>query len=184
MTAALKSETPDRPFPSRPDFSRDRQPMSRAALREERRRRRRSRSRQAIATPPQVVDEKVVRSLSQPELPAWLQTLIRFQRLSSAMTLGLMGLALAVYGWTVYTQQRWGEGYRKLEALEKQEQQMTATNEILKNQMARQAESQAGLISPDPSSLIFTVPAPPRAPIQPDVTSPTDQPIPNRPLGY
>ncbi|NJR65720.1 MAG: hypothetical protein HC772_10940 [Leptolyngbyaceae cyanobacterium CRU_2_3] len=75
----------------------------------------------------------VVRALPRPQpAPAWLKVLIKVQRLSSMPTLLLIIGLLAVYGWTVYTQQRWGQAYRHLEALQKQERQLTAASEVLK----------------------------------------------------
>jgi hypothetical protein len=147
--------------------------------------------RRSIATnpfdlPPQVRSTPVVRTLPQPQpLPTWLKLMIKVQKGSTVLTFLLMGTVLAVYGWTVLTQQRWGHEYRRWGALQKHEQQLMATNEVLKNQMAQQAENpKAGLVAPDPSSMIFLTPAAPRPAVQPDVEASTPDPLPNRPLGY
>lgn len=96
----------------------------------------------------------------------------------------LIASALAIYGWTVQVQQRWGQAYRQFESLQKHERQLIAGNEALKNQMAQQAESpSSGLMVPDPSTAIFLTPASPRPPVEPEQPSVSEQP-PTRPLGY
>ena len=122
--------------------------------------------------------------LSQTVLPG-LKILLQVQRASSWVSFSLIIGLLAVYGWTVYTQQRWGSAYSHLEALQKQERQMTAASEVLKNQMAKQAEApDVGLALPEPGNTVFLTPAPQRPPVEPEVNLPPPQPIPARPLGY
>jgi hypothetical protein len=117
--------------------------------------------------------------------PPWLKALLLLQRTSSVITFILVISLLAVYGWTVYTQQRWGQAYSRMEALQKQERQLMAANEVIKNQMAEQAEApDVGLVLPQPGNTIFLTPAPSRPPIEPEVNLPPPQPIPARPLGY
>ncbi|HEY9628406.1 MAG TPA: hypothetical protein V6C84_13985 [Coleofasciculaceae cyanobacterium] len=130
--------------------------------------------------------QAVVQQLPKPQAaPPWLKTLLHVQRASSFLTFSLIISLLAVYGWTVYTQQRWGSAYSHLEALQKQERQMTAANEVLKNQMANQAElPDVGLMLPEPGNTVFLIPAPQRPPVEPEVNLPPPQPIPARPLGY
>jgi hypothetical protein len=98
---------------------------------------------------------------------------------------------LAVYGWTVYSQHMWNQAYQKLGVLQRHERQLTTTNEVLKNQMALQAEQPiTGLVPPNPAAVIFLKPAPQRsdhaaAPVPP-ATKPaaqTEKPTPI-PLGY
>lgn len=119
--------------------------------------------------------------------PNWLTRLIAIQRGTSVVTLGLVVSALAVYGWTVYNQQLWSRNYRRLESLQRQERQLIAADEILKNQMARQAENpETGLVLPTPDSAVFLqAPKPVPAATAPDV-SPLDSPaLPSvYPLGY
>jgi hypothetical protein len=107
------------------------------------------------------------------------------QRGSSAVTFLLIAVTLVIYGWTVYSQQLWGQTYRQLESLQRKERQTTAANEVLKDQMARQAESpKAGLVAPDASRSIFLQPAPNR----PNVVAPVAPPVaplaPAKPLAY
>jgi hypothetical protein len=110
---------------------------------------------------------------------------MKVQKGSTVMSFMLMGAVLVIYGWTVLTQQRWGYEYRRWGALQKHEQQLMATNEVLKNQMAQQAENpKAGLVAPDPSSMIFLTPAVLRPAVQPDVEASAPDALPNKPLGY
>jgi hypothetical protein len=118
-------------------------------------------------------------------VPVWLRLLLFAQRGSAVMTFLLVTVTLVIYGWTVYSQQLWGREYRKLEGLQHQERQTTAANEVLKNQIAREAESPtSGLVMPDPSHTIFLQPAQQR----PAVVTSTGLPItplaPAKPLGY
>jgi hypothetical protein len=128
----------------------------------------------------------VVRSLSRRRsLPIWLKLLVRLQKTSSLLTYLMIGSVLMTYGWTVFTQQRWGHEYRHWESLQKQEQQLLATNEVLKNQMAQQAESPAvGLVNPDPANMVFLAPAPQRSTGQSSAEAASPEPVPVRPLGY
>lgn len=127
-----------------------------------------------------------VQTLPRPQpLPLWLRGLFALQQASTWITLLLVVSGLGVYGWTVYTQQRWSDAYRQLERLQKRERQFLTTNEVLKNQMAEQAEAPgAGLVPPDPNSTIFLSPAPLRPAATPEVSPMPDTPIPARPLGY
>ena len=135
---------------------------------------------------PSVAPSDVVQTLPRPQTnPSWLKLLLVLQRTSSAFTFLLVVGLLVVYGWTVYTQQRWGRAYNRMEALQKQERQMMAANEVIKNQMAKQAEvPDSGLVLPEPGNTIFLTPAPQRPPVTPEVNMPPPQPIPARPLGY
>lgn len=120
----------------------------------------------------------------RPQRPLWLALLLWTQRGSSVVTLVLGAAILVTYGWTVYIQQQWGRDFDRLEAMKKQERQLISTNEVLKNQMAEQAEKPtAGLLLPDPSNAIFLTPAPQR----PDVKVSPRPPVAvdsARPLGY
>ncbi|NEQ22655.1 MAG: hypothetical protein F6K28_26435 [Microcoleus sp. SIO2G3] len=116
--------------------------------------------------------------------PKWLRLLILTQRSSSIVTFALVGLTLAVYGWTVYAQELWGRQYRQLEALQRQERQLTTANEALKQNLAQQAEQpNSRLTAPNPSSMIFLQPAAPRPTTAPATSSATPL-APNRPLAY
>ncbi|AFY51127.1 hypothetical protein Nos7524_5410 [Nostoc sp. PCC 7524] len=120
-------------------------------------------------------------------MPLWLMRLYTLHRHSSLVAFLLVAASLAVYGLTVYTQELWGQGYRRLQNLQRYERQITTTNATLTNKMAEEAELPAtGLVSPTPSNTIFLSPSPPNS----DVLSPspeTESPVQSStssPLGY
>lgn len=88
--------------------------------------------------------------------PSWLLRLCYLQRGFCVVTFVLVAAMLMVYGWSVYSQQRWSQAYRKLEILKRQERQLVTTSEVLKNHMALQAEQPAtGLLPSNPALAIF-----------------------------
>lgn len=106
-------------------------------------------------------------------MPLWLLRLNTLHRHSSVVAFLLVGAALAVYGWTVYAQELWGQNYRRLQNLQRYERQMTTTNATLKNKMAEEAEkSNTGLVSPSPANTVFLSPTSPKS----DVLSPSKKP--------
>jgi len=148
--------------------------------------RRRNRVTLLGATSPTAVNPDVVTSLprTQPP-PAWLKLLLNTQRVSSVAVFGLVVVTLAIYGWTVYVQQRWGQEYRRFESLKKEERQLISGNEALKNDIAQQAGlPTSGLTVPDPNHTIFLRPAVPRSPEVTDRQFSSTQPVPAKPLGY
>lgn len=130
-------------------------------------------------------DEAVVHPFPQ-QKPLWLTVLLKLQQGSSIATFALIAGGMMVYGWTVYIQQQWGQQYEELEALKKQERQLISANEVLKNQMAEQAESPtAGLLLPDPNNAIFLAPAPQRPAVKSSLPPvPPSKSSSHRPLGY
>lgn len=89
-------------------------------------------------------------------VPLWLLLLRYWQRNTSVVTFILVTTTLTVYGWTVYSQQRWSQEYRKLVTLQRDERQLTTTTELMKNNMALEAEkAAAGLAPPNPAQTIF-----------------------------
>jgi hypothetical protein len=129
--------------------------------------------------------QKVERLPSKRNLPLWLRSLLFLQRSSSFASCCLIGITLALYAWTVYGQQLWSQEYRKLEALQRNERHLTATNEAIKNQLAQQAERpDAGLVPPNPSNMLFLHPAPQRPFKASPSKTPDPKPSPTLPLGY
>lgn len=123
--------------------------------------------------------------------PLWLLRLCYLQRRFGVVTFLLMAGMLTVYGWTAYSQQAWSQAYRKLETLQRNERQLTAASEVLKNQMARQAEQPAtGLVPLNPATAIFLQSAPQRLdraanPVLPATENAAQTKQPARlPLGY
>ncbi len=92
--------------------------------------------------------------------PLWLLRLYTFHRYSSVLAFLLVASTLAVYGWTVYSQELWSQSYRRLQKLQRHERLLTTTNATLTNKMAGEAEqSTAGLVLPTPQGMIFLPPA-------------------------
>jgi hypothetical protein len=122
--------------------------------------------------------------------PVWLRSLLRVQQASSVAVVLLLGGALTVYGLTVYGEQRWSQEYQKLETLRLREQQLSAASEVLKHQLAKEAENpETGLAPQNPATPIFLRPVPEsRSPVgtqapnsEPDVTN---RDAVKTPLGY
>ncbi|MEH2238689.1 hypothetical protein [Nostoc sp.] len=92
--------------------------------------------------------------------PLWLLRLYTFHRYSTVLAFLLVASTLAVYGWTVYSQELWSQSYRRLQNLQRHERLLTTTNATLTNKMAEEAEQPtAGLVSPTPQGMIFLPPA-------------------------
>jgi hypothetical protein len=129
------------------------------------------------------VSDPTLRQLPHPEKPPqWLRSLLIAQQASVIATFGLAGSVLAVYGWTVYSQQLWGKEYGKLEQLRRDERQVTASGESLKNQIASQSDRPgAGLVPSKPENMIFLKTSPVRPDNQTSASSPSS---PVAPIGY
>lgn len=119
--------------------------------------------------------------------PLWLLRLYTFHRYSSVLAFLLVAATLAVYGWTVYSQELWSQSYRRLQNLQRHERLLTTTNATLTNKMAQEAEqSRTGLVSPSPKGMIFLPPASSNS----EPASPNTKPNPQSqqqtlsPLGY
>lgn len=139
------------------------------------------------STPPLRIASANVRRLpNHRQLPLWLRSLIGVQRSLSILTGTLSIAVLSVYGQTVYSQQLWSQEYRKLENLQRNERQLTTASEVLKNQIAQQAEtSRAGLVPSNPANTIFLQPAPERpAPVAMPIPPEATKPATFSPVGY
>jgi len=92
--------------------------------------------------------------------PLWLLRLHTIHRNSSIAAFLLVAATLVVYGWTVYSQELWSQAYHKLQNLQRQDRQLTTTNEVLQNKMAVEGEKPStGLVAPTPARAIFINPA-------------------------
>jgi hypothetical protein len=119
--------------------------------------------------------------------PLWLLRLYTFHRYSSVLAFLLVASTLAVYGWTVYSQELWGQSYRRLQSLQRHERMLTTTNATLTNKLANEAEQPTtGLVSPTPEGMIFLPPASQSPkPASPNTTPNSEtQPQTLSPLGY
>ncbi|MCT7949610.1 hypothetical protein NG798_07410 [Ancylothrix sp. C2] len=132
--------------------------------------------------------EQTVQMMPSPtQMPVWLRSLIEAQQASSILTLVLVAACLSVYGFTVYSQEKWQQESSKLNSLRRDERQLIAANETLKNQIAKLADRPgSGLVQPNSSQIMFLEPAPQRTqpatpaqsrPVMPQDTEPA-------PLGY
>jgi hypothetical protein len=125
------------------------------------------------------------------DVPPWLRTLVQVQQGVWISTIALSTLALGVYGWSVYSQQQWGKAYSQLERLQRNERQLIANKEMMKNQIAQQVDPEALGLAPQKSNEVIFIkpdanPAPPDG-AQSGATKPDSQPneLPvNQPLGY
>jgi hypothetical protein len=124
---------------------------------------------------------------SKQKKPGWLKFWTFLYHSSSLITIVLMGATLTVYGWTVYTQELWSQSYRRLESLQRQERELTANRESLKEYLAQQANNPGtGLVTPTTSNAIFLPPVPEVPLKEPpaSVANIKNQPLPTTPLGY
>jgi hypothetical protein len=113
--------------------------------------------------------------------PMWLLRLYSLNRYSSLATFAVVAITLFVYGWTVYSQEIWGQAYQRLQNLQRHERQLAETNAALSSNIADKAEQpDAGLVPATPENKIFLSPAPdqpiskfkPNLPIQEQTPSP------------
>jgi hypothetical protein len=101
-------------------------------------------------------------------MPLWMKGLLWLQRGSGVLVIVVGGITLFVYALIVYTQQTWGKAYDQLESLNQQELQLTSAQEMLKHNLAKQAEY-SQLVPPSAEANVVLEPAPARpAPPVPD----------------
>jgi len=114
-----------------------------------------------------------------------MRLLLGVQQGSAAITLCLTASVLVVYASTVYLQQRWSEEYDRLQVLQSEQRNLIAANEMLKNQLASQAQQpESGLIAPSPANTIF-LPKSAEQPVAQPVAVVSQQSLAQRPpLGY
>lgn len=128
---------------------------------------------------------------AQPVQPWWLKSLTTVQALCSLTTALLVSTSLGLYGVTVYNDSVWSKEYQALERLRRQDQQFRAANEVLKNQIAKDAENPRNgstgekpmdtMIFIEPASLRPELPSEPAPYLDLGARSGLDQ---NRPIGY
>ncbi|MEO1145203.1 MAG: hypothetical protein AAFY26_06365 [Cyanobacteria bacterium J06638_22] len=129
-----------------------------------------------------------VRRLSTAKpIPGWLRAMAIAQGIALPLTFAMVGIMGIVYGWSVYTQQRWSQNYDQLDQLWQREQQLLAADEAFKNELAQQAmnENNALVVSDLNSTLFMDAPPPvaPRPVAPTEAIAPALQ-SPNRPLAY
>jgi len=120
-------------------------------------------------------------------MPAGLQALLVAQQVATPITFLLVAATAVVYGWTVYTQQLWSQQFQRMETLQRQERQLMAADEVLKNDLAQQAlNPTSGLAPADLNSTVF-LDAPPELPpeaIAPITPPPPPEVAPAHPFAY
>ncbi|TAE58453.1 MAG: hypothetical protein EAZ76_01925 [Nostocales cyanobacterium] len=88
--------------------------------------------------------------------PRWLLSLHSLYRYSSGIAFCLVAATLAVYGWTVYSQELWGRYYSNLKNLQRHERQLNTTNATLTSKMAKEGEAAGkALVTPSAGETIF-----------------------------
>lgn len=136
---------------------------------------------------PMPAKAKSIRTLSSSRSsPMWLTGLRHLQNRCEAVTGLLVTALLIAYGWSAYSQNSWQQARSQLENLKKQERQLMQKNEVLKNDLATQAQRpEMGLVSPSPAEAIALEPASQTA-RPPKSISPATQPrrFTSLPLGY
>lgn len=141
------------------------------------------RNRQTSSKPPQNDLKAIAKTKPTPQRQP---TLVRLESAAAILAILLGAAVLSVYGLTVYQSQKWSREYSRLQQLQRYERQLAIAAEMLKNEMAQQAENPAvGLIPRNPDNTIFLVPAPERdlSAITPVPVVPTE-PEARTPLGY
>lgn len=94
------------------------------------------------------------------QLPVKLQILLFLQRGSFVLAFTLIASSIAIYISTVRIPQIWSKEYRNLETLQRQERQLTAINETLKQKIAQEAENaENNLVPLTSTNAIFLPPA-------------------------
>ncbi len=174
MSAALKSYVP-RPVPQGSG-------AADGSARERRRSQRLSASRVVPTAPSTNVRQVPLRSPSP-----LVKLLSQVQVVSAVMAGALVSLALVGYGTSVYVDRQLTQSTRRLHPLQRQSEQLTTAQEVLKNHLAQQVEAGAnGLQRPRPDHVIFLQPSPQRG--QPPLPTATPErfiwPQVDAPLGY
>ena len=119
--------------------------------------------------------------------PIWLKGLFLLKTSTSIFCWLMITAMFVFYGVTVYAPQLWTTEYKKLKNLQKDERQITSTNEIIKDQLAEQAGKYGtGLVNPDPTKPAIFLGATPKKTLYLDhlTKSPVKQPEVLLPLAY
>ncbi len=140
------------------------------------------RDRRVVITPG---TQQAPTSLQSRRLPMWFLYLRSLQRRFGIATYLLITGMLVVYSSTVYLEQKWHQEYDKLNDLQRYERRLTTTNEVLKNQLASEAEQPgAKLSSPNPADAIILQPSSQQSEVLPKQINTQAQPKIDIPSGY
>lgn len=130
---------------------------------------------------------KVSSLASALQFPWWLRLTLAAQQGSSVLVMILGVFTLSSYASVVYAEHRWGQVYENLETLRREESELIAAHEALKQNLAASAEATAnknGLKWSSPESMVFLEPTTPRPPVEADKNSLGNHPNTPFPLGY
>ncbi|XTZ20429.1 MAG: hypothetical protein ACQZ3M_02820, partial [cyanobacterium endosymbiont of Rhopalodia fuxianensis] len=128
--------------------ARDYQPISKSS--------RLKKSRRALPTYSSVHSQKIAKISNKKDKVHYLQSLLLINKVSAIFAFCLVTLTLSVYGWTVRVPTLWSQEFRKLTKLQQEERYLVGANEVLKHQLAQQAQKpEAGLTQLHPKDLIF-----------------------------
>lgn len=90
------------------------------------------------------------------QLPLGLKLLLLLQKSSSICSLLLVIIALTIFGLTLKIPQSWDTEYKKLKTLQRQERQLTVTNENERNNLIEQTKADDhSLVYPKPENIVF-----------------------------
>ena len=106
--------------------------------------------------------KKAVKNRSFPQqnrLPQNIQLLSLLQKGSFGLALVSLAASLGLYTSTVKIPELWSQEYRNLENLQRQERELTAINEKIKYQIAREASQDHNLSISKSDSAVFISPA-------------------------
>lgn len=98
--------------------------------------------------------------VGESKLPTGLRSLLLLKRSVSVFLFLSLAATVTVYSRKEYVEGEWSKSYGELEALLRDERELIATNEALKNQLATEAEKpETGLVPITPKTTIFLDPA-------------------------
>ncbi|BBA79835.1 hypothetical protein RGRSB_1401 [cyanobacterium endosymbiont of Rhopalodia gibberula] len=114
-------------------------------------------SRRALPTYSSVNSRRIAKiSSKKNKLHYYLQFLLLINKVSAIFAFCIVTLTLGVYGWTVRVPSLWSQEFRKLTKLQQEERYLVGANEVLKHQLAQQAQKpEVGLTQLHPKDLIF-----------------------------
>jgi hypothetical protein len=130
--------------------------------------------------------QQQVRQLPQNAAPAWLTSLLAVQKGAAIVFSSVLGLSVAVYGYTARTQDTWKAQHKQLKRFQTQEHQQAVMAENIKHDLARQAQQpESGFVDPSPKRMVF-IPSAPQRPVKAPASPapPASAPKSKLPLGY
>ena len=98
-----------------------------------------------------------------PRLPPGVRLLLILRRFSTPIALGLVIGVLPLYGWTVLTQQSWGQRWQHLQTLRRNERHLENKTEIQNHNVTQKMQSNpTGFVPLSPQNTVFLKSQPPQ----------------------